>query len=114
MLGGVKLPGDQEGRGQKHSSFSEEGPDAAGAHGEAQEDKGLTGQWLLWGGVLATLGDENPQVFLSLPLSPSSRPMAGTGLAHQACFSHRDHTHTCTQLCTPRDTRSIHGEHTCM
>lgn len=63
MLGGVRLPGDQEGRGQRHRSFFEEGPNATGVHGEAQGDKTLTGQWLLGGGVLATSGGESPEVF---------------------------------------------------
>lgn len=109
MLGGVRLPADQEGRGQRHRSFFEEGPHATGVHGEAQGDKSLTGQWLLGGGVLATLGGESPQVFAVVTTAVGLFTAHGWHRPGPPSLFLTQRPLTPAQLCTPRDT---HGEYT--
>lgn len=104
----MRLPEDREGRGQRHRSFFEEGPNATGVHGEAQGDKTLTGQWLLGGGVLATSRGESPEVF-AVTTTVSVIMANGWHRPGPPSLFLTETTLTPAQLCTPRDT---HGEHT--
>lgn len=88
-----------EGKRPEAQELLGDGPDAVGHILRLRETKARLRSGC-WGWSADYLGGVRvPKCLLSLPLLSSSLPMAGTGLVHQLHFSHKAHTHPCTEPC---------------